>query len=230
MLLPIHDRNPLRVIPFQFMTLSLIAANVLVFMWQVSLPPPLAERAVLVYGVIPSVFWGATQLDPRLAPIPAEITLVTSMFLHGDWWHLLGNMLFLWVFGDNIEDSMGHWKFLFFYLVCGVLAGLAHAVAMPDLAIPTVGASGAVAGVLGAYMILHPRVKVLVLVMKWFPVFLPAYFVLALWFVFQIVSVLLGDAAPVAWWAHIAGFVAGAVLVVFMRDPRVPLFDRGVAH
>jgi membrane associated rhomboid family serine protease len=229
-LLPVYDRNPLKIIPFQFVTISLIFVTVLIFLWQVELPPGLSERAILVYGVVPSVLFGAEQIDPRLAPIPAHLTLLTSLFLHGDWWHLIGNMLFLWVFGDNIEDATGHWKFLLFYLICGIAAGFAHAVAMPDLTTPTVGASGAVAGLLGAYIMLHPRVKILVLAMKWFPIYLPAYLVLALWFGFQLFSVWLGGGGQVAWWAHIGGFVAGAVLIVFFRDERVPLFDRGVTH
>jgi membrane associated rhomboid family serine protease len=185
---------------------------------------------VLVYGLIPSVLFGTDHLAPHLAPIPPALSLLTSMFLHGDWWHLLGNMLFLWVFGDNIEDSMGHWKFLLFYLICGAVAGLAHAAMLPDLQTPTVGASGAVAGVLGAYIVLHPRVKILVLAMKWFPLYLPAYLVLALWFAFQLFSVWLGGGGNVAWWAHIGGFVTGAVLVMVFRDRKVPLFDSGVAH
>jgi membrane associated rhomboid family serine protease len=230
MLLPIYDRNPLRIIPFQFMTFALIVATVLVFFWQLQLAPPMVERAVLVYGLIPSVLFGTDHLAPQLAPIPPALSLLTSMFLHGDWWHLLGNMLFLWVFGDNIEDSMGHWKFLLFYLICGTVAGLAHAAMLPDLQTPTVGASGAVAGVLGAYIVLHPRVKILVLAMKWFPLYLPAYLVLALWFAFQLFSVWLGGGGNVAWWAHIGGFVTGAVLVMVFRDRKVPMFDSGVAH
>ena len=230
MLLPVYDRNPLRIIPFQYMTVGLIAVTIFVFSWQVVLPPAAAERAVLVYGLIPTVLFGADQLDPSLAPIPAQLSVLTSIFLHGDWWHLLGNMLFLWVFGDNIEDAMGHWKFLLFYLLCGVAAGLAHAFMLPELDSPTVGASGAVAGVLGAYMMLHPRVKILVLAFKWFPLYLPAYVVLALWLAFQVLSVWLGGGGNVAWWAHIGGFIAGALLVLLFRKRRTPLFDRGVAH
>lgn len=230
MLLPVYDRNPLRIIPFQFMTMSLIAVSVLLLMWELSLAPAMLERSVLVYGVIPSVLIGPDNLDPALAPVYPPVTLVTSMFLHGGWWHLIGNMLFLWVFGDNIEDSMGHWKFLVFYLLCGIAAGLAHAVAEPGSQVPMIGASGAVAGVMGAYIVLHPRVKVLVLAMKWLPLMLPAYLILALWFGLQLFNGWLGVGGQIAWWAHVGGFVAGAILVVPMRDRRVPLFDRGVAH
>jgi membrane associated rhomboid family serine protease len=230
MLLPVYDRNPLRIIPFQFMTMSLVAVTALIFLWETGLSEAMLERAVLVYGMIPSVLLGTDQLDPQLAPMAPSVTLLTSIFLHGDWMHLIGNMLFLWVFGDNIEDSMGHWRFLLFYLLCGAAAGLAQAAAMPDAQEPTVGASGAVAGVLGAYIVLHPKVKILVLAMNWFPLYLPAYFVLALWIATQVASVLFGIGGQVAWWAHIGGFIAGAILVVPFRDKRVPLFDRGVPH
>ena len=230
MLLPVYDRNPLRIIPFQFMTISLVTVTTLIFLWEASLPPRMLERSILVYGMIPSVLFGTDQLDPQLAPMLPPVTLLSSIFLHGDWMHLVGNMLFLWVFGDNIEDSMGHWRFLLFYLLCGAAAGLAQAAAMPGSQEPLVGASGAVAGILGAYTVLHPKVKVLVLAMKWFPLYLPAYFVLALWLLTQIASVLFGIGGQIAWWAHIGGFIAGALLVVPFRDKRVPLFDQGVPH
>jgi len=125
---------------------------------------------------------------------------------------------------------MGHWRFLFFYLLCGAAAGLAQAVAAPEVQQPTVGASGAVAGVLGAYIVLHPRVKIMVLAFNWLPLSVPAYFMLALWFGLQLLNGWLDVGGPVAWWAHVGGFVAGAILVVPLRDKRVPLFDKGVAH
>jgi membrane associated rhomboid family serine protease len=230
MLLPVYDRNPLRIIPFQFMTMSLVAVTTLIFLWETGQSEAVLQRSLLVYGLIPSVLFGTDQLDPNLAPMSAPVTLVTSIFLHGDWMHLIGNMLFLWVFGDNIEDSMGHWRFLLFYFLCGAAAGLAQAMAMPGSQEPTVGASGAVAGILGAYLVLHPKVKVLVLAMTWFPLYVPAYFLLALWLLTQVASVLFGIGGQIAWWAHIGGFVAGAILVVPFRDKRVPLFDQGVPH
>ncbi len=230
MLLPIYDRNPLRIIPFQFMTVSLILVSTLILAWETGLSQRMLDRSILVYGMIPSVLLGPDRLDPALAPIFPPLTLLTSVFLHGGWWHLIGNMLFLWVFGDNIEDSMGHWRFLFFYLLCGAAAGLAQAVAAPEVQQPTVGASGAVAGVLGAYIVLHPRVKIMVLAFNWLPLSVPAYFMLALWFGLQLLNGWLDVGGPVAWWAHVGGFVAGAILVVPLRDKRVPLFDKGVAH
>jgi rhomboid family protein len=230
MLLPIYDRNPLRIIPFQFMTMSVILVSTLLLLWEVGLSGPMLDRSILVYGMIPSVLLGPDRLDPALAPIFPPLTLLTSVFLHGGWWHLIGNMLFLWVFGDNIEDSMGHWRFLFFYLLCGAAAGLTQAVAAPEVQQPTVGASGAVAGVLGAYIVLHPRVKILVLAMNWLPLSIPAYLMLAIWFGLQLLNGWLDIGGPVAWWAHVGGFVAGAILVVPLRDKRVPLFDKGVTH
>ena len=233
MLLPIYDRNPLRIIPYQLMTLSLIVVTVLVFFWQLQLAPSLAERAVLVYGLIPSVLFGTDQIEPGLAPIPPELSLLTSVFLHGDWWHLLGNMLFLWVFGDNIEDSMGHLRFVVFYLLCGIAAVLTHALMDPMSATPLIGASGAISGVLGAYLLLHPKVRVIVLVFYGIvlPLPLPAYFVLGGWIVLQVVNAYVGGVVPVdggpSWWAHIGGFVAGALLILPMRRRGLKLLDRG---
>jgi membrane associated rhomboid family serine protease len=164
------------------------------------------------------------------APIvPERLTLISYMFFHGDILHLAGNMLFLWVFGDNVEDAMGHVRFLVFYLACGVIAGLTHAWMVPDSDSPLIGASGAVAGVIAAYLMLHPRVRVWVLALKAIPLRISAAFALGLWILIQVVMVLLPQVGPVAWWAHIGGLVAGAVLVVFMRRSGVPLFDKRVS-
>ena len=138
--------------------------------------------------------------------------------------------LFLWVFGDNVEDAMGHLKFLFFYLACGVAGGLLHAWVEPGSESPLIGASGAVAGVIAAYLVLHPRVRVWVLALKAIPLRISAAFALGLWILIQVVMVLLPQVGPVAWWAHIGGLIAGAVLVVFLRRPGVPLFDRGYGY
>jgi membrane associated rhomboid family serine protease len=150
------------------------------------------------------------------------------MFIHGDILHLSGNLLFLWVFGDNVEDALGHVKFLVFYLVCGVAAGLAHAVMQPDSSIPLIGASGAVAGVIAAYLILHPRVRVWVLVFRFIPVRITAALALGAWILTQIVMLLLPEGDLVAWWAHVGGLMAGAALVLIMRRRGVRLFDRGL--
>jgi membrane associated rhomboid family serine protease len=161
-------------------------------------------------------------------PVPESLTLVTYQFLHGDIFHLLSNMLFLWVFGDNVEDAMGHLKFLAFYLLCGVAGGLTHAALTPTPSAPLVGASGAVAGVIAAYLMLHPRVRVWVLAFRFIPLRIPAAWVLGIWVVTQFIMILLPEIGPVAWWAHIGGMVAGAILILFLRRPGVALFDRGL--
>jgi membrane associated rhomboid family serine protease len=163
--------------------------------------------------------------------VPGDLTLLTYMFLHGGWLHLGSNMLFLWVLGDNVEDSMGHVGYLVFYLLCGAAAGLAHAVMLPASEAPLVGASGALSGVIAAYLMLHPRVKLWVLVLWRIPLLLPAYLVLGAWIVLQVVNIVLaGPDDGIAWWAHLGGLAAGAILTPFFKRRDVPLFDRGVAH
>lgn len=232
MFLPLKDTNPLRVIPFQIVTAGLIAVCVAVYLWQHSLSDRDAGRMIVSFATIPAVLLDRRELDPALALVPAWLTLVTAQFLHGGWLHLGGNMLYLWVFGDNIEDAMGHARFLLFYLACGVAAGLAHILSGPDSISPVIGASGAVSGILGAYLVLHPRVKVLVLAFKWLPLRLSAYFVLGGWVMLQFFNAYWGGAAPdgvgTAWWVHIGGFAAGAILIVPMRRKNLPLFDRDV--
>jgi membrane associated rhomboid family serine protease len=228
MLIPLKDENPLRFIGFAYITIALIALCVLAYLWQVSLGPA-QDRMILALGAIPAVITGERSLPPELAVIPAQLTLITSMFLHGGWLHLGGNMLFLWIFGDNVEDAMGHVRFLAFYLICGVAAALAHVAADPASQIPTVGASGAISGVLGAYLMLHPRAQVLTLLLRFF-ITLPAFVVLGLWFGLQAFSAYMEmvgkGGGGVAWWAHIGGFVAGVVLVIPFRRRGVPLLER----
>ncbi len=227
MFLPLKDRNPLRTIPFQFVTATLIGLCVAIFLWQLSLARGEDVAAIYGLGMIPAVLTGERELAPELVRVPAELTLVTAMFLHAGWWHLVGNMLYLWVFGDNVEDAMGHLRFLLFYLLSGVAAGLAHILANPGSEVPTIGASGAISGVLGAYLVLHPRARVLVMVFFRLFVYLPAYVVLGSYIVLQFVYVATGTGGNTALWAHIGGFVAGALLVVPLRRRGVPLFDRG---
>jgi len=223
-LFPLRDSNPLRSITFQYVTVTLIAICVAVFLWQL-LQGPAGERVFFRFGTIPAVLFGSRVLPPELAAIPPTLTLITAMFLHGGIMHLLGNMLFLWIFGDNVEDSMGHARYLVFYLLCGILAGLAHAVVDPASEIPAIGASGAISGVLGAYLVLHPRARVLVVMLRITMVWLPAWIVLGLWIGFQVLSAAMGGGGGVAWWAHIGGFAIGAILVVPFRRRGVPLFD-----
>lgn len=225
-MLPLHDDVPASLRPI--VTLGLIAVCVAVFAYQATLDPREEMGFVFTFGLVPVGLLGGFDL-PRPLPVPDVLTLATAIVLHGDWMHLLGNMLFLWVFGNNVEDAMGHGRFLLFFLVCGVLAGLLHAATQPLSPAPMIGASGAVSGVLGAYILLHPRARVLVwigfLVLR-----LPAAVMLGLWFALQLGSALASANAPsasvdVAWWAHVGGFVAGAVLVLVFRQPGVRLFQ-----
>jgi membrane associated rhomboid family serine protease len=232
--IPISDENPLRAIRLQWVTLGLIGVNVLVFILQVLEDPTGTQATLVSLAVVPSELFQLQDLGGGMVPsglaasVPEWMTLITYQFLHGGVLHLLSNMLFLWVFGDNVEDAMGHLKFLAFYLLCGVAAGLAHAALLPSSQLPLIGASGAVSGVIAAYLMLHPRVRVWVLVFRFLPLRVPAAWVLGFWVVTQFVMVVLSPADGVAWWAHIGGMAAGAVLILFMRRPGVMLFDRGL--
>jgi len=225
--IPLHDDNPTRIRPV--VTVGLIAACVVVFLWQVSLGEAGYRRAVYALGFVPAVLFGEAALPPGLAVVPPVMTLLTSMFLHGGLWHLAGNMLYLWIFGNNVEDAMGHGRFVAFYLVSGLAAALAQALADPGSTVPMIGASGAVSGVLGAYLLLYPHARVLVLIPLGFfsqLVRVPAVWVLGLWFLIQIVSSLAAEPGRggVAWYAHIGGFVAGMVLIPLFKRRDVPLF------
>ncbi|MFQ5971016.1 MAG: rhomboid family intramembrane serine protease [Alphaproteobacteria bacterium] len=229
-MIPLHDDNPTTLTPV--VTIGIIAACVLVFFWQISLPAIEAQKAVYAFGLIPAVLLGNESLPPELAEIPATLSVVTSMFLHGGWMHLIGNMLYLWIFGNNIEDAMGHVRFVIFYLLCGVAAAMSQAFQDPSSVVPMIGASGAIGGVLGAYLLLYPRARVLVLVPLGFfltTLRVPALFVLGIWFVLQFVytAVTGNQAGGVAYWAHIGGFVAGLALIVPFRSRGHPLFGRG---
>ncbi len=227
MFLPLHDENPLKIIPFQFVNVCIITLCVFVFFWQQSLSEQAELYAAYAYGLVPLVFHQQEILPAEINALPTQLTLISYMFLHDDWMHLLGNMLFLWVFGDNIEDAMGHWRFLAFYLLCGIIAGLIHALMDAGSSTAMIGASGSIAGVLGAYLMLHPRVKVLVLLFSRIPIFLPAYLLLGAWIGWQFYSVSNSDDGSVAWWAHIGGFIAGMMLIIPLRDRRFPLFGKG---
>jgi membrane associated rhomboid family serine protease len=216
-MLPIRDVIPSQTVPVA--TVGLIALNGLVFLHEYSLvahSPAALDSFIEVYGFIPAAF-----------SIP---TIFSSMFLHGSWMHLFGNMLSLWIFGDNIEDRLGHGRYVFFYLLCGVIAALAHFFSDPASQVPTVGASGAIAGIMGAYFVLYPRSRVLM----WVPIFflfeVPAVFFLGFWFLTQLLNgvsaglAASGQVGGVAFWAHVAGFAAGALLVkVFARPERSQL-------
>ena len=228
-MIPLHDDNPTELFPF--VTVTFIVSCVLIFLWQISLDPKIQQAVVYSLGVVPATLIGHRTLPPELAVIPPAMTVLSSMFLHGGWMHMLGNMLYLWIFGNNVEDAMGHGRFIVFYLLCGIAAALAQSFPNPASTVPMIGASGAIAGVLGAYLLLHPRARVLVAIPVWVVIHttrLPAVFVLGLWFVLQIVNTMLsnGEGGGVAWGAHVGGFVAGLVLIPLFKRKGIKLFSQ----
>jgi membrane associated rhomboid family serine protease len=228
-LIPIHDDNPTTIKPV--VTMALIVACTAVFVLQTAMPQASGQRLIYALGVIPAVLLGDSRLAPDLVMVPSGVTVLTSMFLHGSWMHLLGNMLYLWIFGNNVEDSMGHVRYAIFYLLCGTVAVFAQALPHQESTVPMIGASGAISGVLGAYLLLFPRARVLVIIPLGFiaqAVRLPALIVLGLWFVLQLLSSALAPAgqAGVAFGAHIGGFVAGTALIIVFKHRRVRLLGR----
>ncbi len=224
---PLRDENPTELVPF--VTFLIITVNVAVWLFvQGAGADPAFLGSLCQYGAIPGEITGAipagssVELGPgascRVGGLGAG-TLLTSVFMHGGWMHLIGNMWFLWVFGNNIEDSMGHIRYVIFYLLTGALAAGAHILTDPGSAIPTVGASGAISGIMGAYIVLYPKVRVqtliiLIIIIRVIP--LPAWVLLLYWFFLQVMGgsmALGGSGGTVAFWAHIGGFVAGAALV-----------------
>ena len=226
-MIPLHDDNPTKIIPF--VTLSLIVVNVLIFFYQITLGVKGGGTFVFRYGAIPAVIFGHESLPHRIMAIPASFSLITSMFLHGGFMHLIGNMWYLWIFGNNIEDAMGHGRFILFYVISGVVAAMTHAFTDPGSVIPMIGASGAISGVLGAYLLLYPRARVLTLVPIWIfirLIYLPAVFLLGFWFLIQIYSGSISSAGGgVAWFAHIGGFIAGMVLIGVFKHKNVRFFN-----
>jgi membrane associated rhomboid family serine protease len=212
-MIPIGDENAGTTLK-AYVNWSIIGLCVLVFLYEVILPPNQLEDFFFRYGAIPA----------NVSQFHDLYTVLTSMFLHGGWSHLLGNMLFLWIFGDNIEDAMGHLSYLVFYLLCGFAAAALQIALSPNSTIPLIGASGAISGVMGAYIVLFPRGNVRVLIIFGFfaQVLVPAWVMIGLWFLLQLVSGFstLGgaDTGGVAFWAHVGGFIAGALLVFLFRD------------
>ena len=215
-MIPIRDENPTNSTPI--VVYALIAINVVVFFHQMTLGRGV-DGFFQLYAVIPQQLSASFNGVPVNQPVPEILTLITSQFLHGGFMHIAGNMLFLWTFGDNIEHDLGHFKFLFFYLACGVLAGLTHWFFGMQSAVPTVGASGAIAGVMGAYIIKYPKAKI-VTILPIFIIFttirIPAVYFLGFWFVQQalssVASLGMPQASGVAYWAHSGGFIFGVVL------------------
>jgi membrane associated rhomboid family serine protease len=225
-MIPLQADTPSTTRPY--VTYALIAVCAVIYAGQSALDAGAGQRVVDALGAIPAVLLTDARLPPDLSWVPRYATPFTSMFLHASWMHLLGNLLFLWIYGDNVEDALGHARYALFYAACGIAAVLIQASADPRSAYPIIGASGAISGVLGAYLLLFPRARVLTLVLL--PFFLttvrvPAMLLLLLWFAVQLVSdaVLAGDAS-VAFRAHIGGFVAGMLLVPLLKRRDVRLF------
>jgi membrane associated rhomboid family serine protease len=220
-MIPIKDDTPTSTYPF--VTVAIIVLNFIVFVYELSLGYTGVETFIYKTAAIPYEVTHLVDVFPR-SVVPPPWTLFTAMFVHGGLLHLGGNMLFLWIFGDNIEDRLGHFRFILFYLGTGLFASLTHIMLEPNSIVPMVGASGAIAGVLGAYFLLYPRAQVLTLVFLVFfisMVRVPAVFFLGFWFFIQLLSS--GNGGGIAWFAHIGGFVAGAavVLIFRLRDPRM---------
>ncbi len=223
-MIPLRDDRPSRT--FAFVTIALIALNAAVFLHELSLHNP---------DQVETFFADFALTPARLTQAPSPnsyLTVFTSMFVHGGWMHILGNMLYLWIFGRNVEDSVGHFKFIIFYLLCGMAAAAAQVAIAPDSTVPMIGASGAISGVLGAYLLLFPRARVLVLFPIWIfwrVFYVPALLLLAFWFAMQLFSglaVLNMDVnGGVAFWAHVGGFVAGVLLIPIFKKRSVRLFQ-----
>jgi membrane associated rhomboid family serine protease len=221
MVIPFHDRDPLDRNSTPLVTYTLIAINLAVFLGEFALSPQADRIFTFAAGLVPAAFGGEIVLRH---PLPDGVSLVTYMFLHGGWTHLGGNMLFLWVFGDNIEDAVGHLRFLAFYLLCGMAGGAAYLISDPHSTVPLIGASGAISGVVAAYLMMRPCAKIGVLVF-WFPMVLAAYWVLGFWVLMQLWHILQQSQDGTAWWAHVGGLLAGGTLILFLRPPGVRLFE-----
>jgi membrane associated rhomboid family serine protease len=227
MFLPLHDGVPLAHLKAPIVTRALIGACAMAWALTAFGALPVGEQWLAAgFGVVPAVLFGTEALPDGLPFVPSPLTLVTSLFLHGSFLHLVGNMLFLWVFGDNVEDGMGHARFLAFYLVCGVVAGLSHAFMMPESTRPLIGASGAVAGVVAAYLILYPRVKVWGLFFGRIPLKVPAALAIGFWILLQVLAAFAGGDDNVGWFAHLGGLAAGAALTPVLRRRYDPVLAR----
>ena len=221
MFVPLHDSTPLRVIRFQIVTIIVIAINAVMFLTTGAFSSEQVLGAIASgWGMVPGELLGALPPAIGYNPVPEPLTLITYQFLHAGWWHLISNMLFLWVFADNIEDAFGVPAFIMLYLLCGIAAGLAHVALAPASNAPLIGASGAVSGILGSYIVLFPKARVWILLFMRLPLRIGALWVLGGWFLLQLVSLWMdtgNSEVSVAWGAHIGGFLAGLAITSAIR-------------
>lgn len=233
MFIPIGDEIERTATPFQFATILILATCVGVWGWEVNLPAEEVDGAFYSFGLVPAFLFGFREVPPELAVIPAELTVLTSMFMHGGWAHIIGNMVYLWVFGSSLEEACGHVRFVIFYILCGIGAGVGHALVEPAGLVPMIGASGAISGLLAGYLLVYPynKVTLLVLLFSIVKVRVPALVVIGLWIAYQMYEMFAAAAAPepqvggVAWTAHVGGFVTGALLIFILRRPGVKMMQ-----
>ncbi|MGE0034392.1 MAG: rhomboid family intramembrane serine protease [Xanthobacteraceae bacterium] len=223
MVVPIYDDNPFTQTVKPVVTWCLIAGNLAIFFYEIAATPFALERLIDTFSLIPAALFGYL---PPLGRLPVSLTPLTYQFFHADLWHLLGNMIFLWVFGDDIERELGRWRYLAFYLLCGAIGGLVFAISAPDSDIELIGASGSIAGVVVAYAMLRPCARVTVLVWV-IPMRIAAYWVIGLFVLTQLWSLGAASKSEVAYWCHFGGMLAGALLFPLMKQPETRLFDCG---
>ena len=227
-MIPISDDNPAR--RPAVITWVIIVLCVLVYLWERSLGADM-NAGLAVLGFVPTNLFAPQPANAAYVPVPPTLTIFTSMFLHGGILHLAGNMLYLWIFGNNVEDALGHFRFLLFYVVCGIAAALTMGAIDPTSAVPVIGASGAISGVLAAYVLFFPRARVTVIVplgIIFYPFTITAIWVVGFWFVLQLISAGLADPNQpgTAWWAHVGGFAAGLILTPLLKPRDAKLFGQ----
>jgi len=227
--IPLYDGVALRFMKRPNATYAILGLNVLMYLLVSSGLLGNENRIDVALGMIPAVVFGSAKIDPSIALVPGMLTFFTGIFLHGSFLHLLGNMLFLWVFGDNVEDAMGSLRFTAFYLACGIAGALLFALVRQESQSPLIGASGAISGVVVAYLMLYPRVHVFGLAFSWLPISIAAFYVILAWIALQIVSALFSSDPEVGWWAHVGGIATGAVLTPLLKRAEVPLFGTRMA-
>ncbi len=231
MFLPLHDANPKNHIRYPYVTWFVIAANIVIWAlsgFTIESASEAASSASLSFGFIPSVVNDLKTLPAEFALLPEDLTYFTYAFFHADAWHLVGNMAFLWVFADNVEDALGHIKFIIFYLATVAAGAFLHGLILPASDSPLIGASGAAAGVVAAYLMLHPKIKIWVLAFGRYPLRLSAMWLLGAWILYQLAMFAFASDSQVSYAAHIGGILSGAVLIMVLKRRGVVLFDQTI--